>query len=489
MFFKKGFGFVLDSPVTSPSSTKFNLHRGNGINLQPNWNFTKPTLSKLISKRILIILIISVIVISSIINFLNNSNINNISIDNPIEIINELPNSISSVKDQMNNLLPKTSPSNSNNLGDDKERLKDIDDLFVDTDNPTSTEDKSRLFKDYVENYHPEDLRSRLASSFPYDRNSIIPKKIWQTWKDNSDKINDDKILKNIKSWKSQQNYEYNLLDDKSIESLIIDTYIDFPEILKTYEKLPLNILRFDLSRYLILYAFGGLYTDIDTFRIRDINYWADVPEFLKKYKLSLENSQENEIGLLLGIEGDIDKVDWKFRISRRVQLCQWTLKAKKGHPVLREVIYRIVDLTLNEYNPKLNHVKINKEYFTLHSIYTILEWTGPALFTDVTFKHLNKLNSEVENLVILNDNENPQIKHLTFDSFHQDRNSVDITKDLMIGWQNFTKMDKPIRIDDVLILPINSFNGIDNPEISYETDIELNYVKHEFQGTWKSLV
>lgn len=383
-------------------------------------------------------------------------------------IINNTLKSINLLNDQAEQVLGKTS---------------DPIAVLQSTIASTLQNNDDSTFEDYVQQYAPEDLRSRLAKKYPYSRESTIPNEIWQTWKEPIEKISNTNLLKYIDSWESQKDYNYHLITDDKIDSTITEMYVEFPEILDTLQKLPKNILKFDFLRYLILFAKGGVYSDIDTINLKSLSQWADTPQECSNY-FDQSPTVSNNIGFVVGIEGDYDRADWKYKMARRVQFCQWTFKSKVGHPILRELIYSIVDLTLNNYNERLNHVKIGSDYHTLHSIYTILNWTGPGIFTDTLFDHLNKI---FKNSKIQNKNPIPNIKHPTFEYYHKERNEIDVEGGKYVGWSNFTKISSPILYDDVLVLPINSFNAF-NEDLEIKPDDKLTYVKHDFRGTWKSM-
>lgn len=350
-----------------------------------------------------------------------------------------------------------------------------------------SKKDKPRWF-DYARSYDNEDFRKRLSRAFPYRRNERIPTVIYQTWKDVYTEITDKKLKEQIDSWRDQEGYTTILLSDGELEDFVKKEYMRFPEVLDTYYKLPLDILRFDFARYLLIYAFGGIYTDVDTTLVKDVNQWADSlieNEFEETFGGSnIDSIRKKDIGLIVGIESDYDREDWKYKSSRRIQLSQWTFKAKKGHPVLREVIGKIVTLTLNSYSERLNHIKINGEYKTLHSVYTVLEWTGPGIFTDTVFEHLNKVDNDSK-FTSINNNQKPELKYWEFEGHNKERNSIDEAH--TIGWMNFTRINKPVIFDDVMILPINSFNGLLD-DIEFPVRSEFTYVKHGFKGSWKNM-
>jgi alpha 1,6-mannosyltransferase len=116
--------------------------------------------------------------------------------------------------------------------------------------------------------------------------------------------------------------------------------------------------------------ARGGVYSDIDTVPIQSAIEW--IPDSVS----------HQTVGLVIGIEADLDRADWRDWYSRRIQFCQWTIQSKPGHPVLRRVVTRITEATLAK--KKAGELKgVLDENF-------ILEFTGPAVWTDIIFEHFN---------------------------------------------------------------------------------------------------
>src|SRR5271154_3021262 len=111
--------------------------------------------------------------------------------------------------------------------------------------------------------------------------------------------------------------------------------YGTVPSVMEAYYAMPLPILRADFFRYLILLARGGIYADIDTEALRPAHQWLPV------------TSPANTVGLIIGIEADPTRDDWNLWYSRRIQFCQWVMRAKVGHPVVAETVVRITETTL----------------------------------------------------------------------------------------------------------------------------------------------
>jgi alpha 1,6-mannosyltransferase len=147
--------------------------------------------------------------------------------------------------------------------------------------------------------------------------------------------------------------------------------YGTVPSVIEAYYSLPLPILKADFFRYLILFARGGIYADIDTEALRPAYQWLP------------ETSPAKTVGLVIGIEADPTRDDWNLWYSRRIQFCQWVMRAKVGHPVLLETVARITETTL----------KMKKEGTLIGdglAALSIIEWTGPAVWTDSIFWGMN---------------------------------------------------------------------------------------------------
>ena len=65
---------------------------------------------------------------------------------------------------------------------------------------------------------------------------------------------------------------------------------------------------------------------------------------------------------------------DWRKYYNRQNQMCQWTMASRPGHPVLREVLNRIV--AFNAANPDRENI-------------SAVESTGPAIWSDAVAHHV----------------------------------------------------------------------------------------------------
>ncbi|KAH7275720.1 alpha-1,6-mannosyltransferase Och1 [Fusarium solani] len=276
----------------------------------------------------------------------------------------------------------------------------------------------------------------KLAYAYPYDVETKFPAYIWQTWKQSPDQA-DFQFKDQHDSWTAEHpGFVHEVITDDVAVNLIRLLYATVPEVIDAYRSLPLPVLRADFFRYLILYARGGIYTDIDTYAIQSSVRW--LPEKIPR----------ETIGLVIGIEADPDRPDWAQWYSRRIQFCQWTIQSKPGHPVLRDIITRITKQTLSmKRQGKLDRLVDHD----------VVEFTGPAVWTDAIMEYFN------------------------------DERFFDLSRSKgVIDYKNFTGMETSKRVGDVVVLPITSFSPGVGQMGAKEPDDPMAFVKHDFEGTWK---
>lgn len=275
-------------------------------------------------------------------------------------------------------------------------------------------------------------LREQLAHQYPYDLHTKFPAYIWQTWKTTPNKGKFD-FREQEASWTElHPGFVHEVITDDVAVALLRLLYAGVPAVLEAYRALPLPVLKADFFRYLILFARGGIYTDIDTYAIRSAIEWipASVPR--------------DSVGLVIGIEADPDREDWAQWYSRRIQFCQWTIQAKPGHPALRETIARVTEETLRR--------KASGELENTPD-WGVVEFTGPALWTDALFDYFN------------------------------DERFSSTGPAGVVDWRNFTGMETPRKVGDVLVLPITGFSPGVGQMGAKEYDDPQAMVKHDFEG------
>lgn len=146
-----------------------------------------------------------------------------------------------------------------------------------------------------------------------------------------------------------------------------------YPDIYVKFIQFSYDIQRCDFWKYLILYHHGGFYFDTDVMLLQPIEKW---------YSLNETNYQE--IDLILGIEGVVDEKKWHRGISwRPAQINNWALAAVPKHPFLKYLIDRILTKPMNQSKEPVNDVG---------------EFAGPAALTDIAGEYLKiKYNIDIK--------------------------------------------------------------------------------------------
>lgn len=292
-------------------------------------------------------------------------------------------------------------------------------------------------------------IRQQLSFEYPYEPNKPFPRIIWQTWKTSLVDELFPKVYRECQqSWNALNEDKHYVITDEQCHQMVIDLFETIPDVARAYHLMPRSILKADFFRYLILFARGGVYSDIDTVLLQPISDWLSSNK-------TINNTPINP-GLVVGIESDPDRPDWNEWYARRIQFCQWTIQSKPGHPMLRELIANITETTLlRQSSGRLSKVVGKDEGGD------IMEWTGPGIWTDYIFKYINNALRSPEN-------------------FKLNKNDESVT------WKDFTGLSAPIVIDDVMILPITSFSPGVGHMGSKSTADPMAYVQHIFLGSWK---
>lgn len=272
---------------------------------------------------------------------------------------------------------------------------------------------------------------ARLRQTYSYAVKSI-PMKHWQKWNTNIANV-EDHILTYIRSWRENNPYyRYELLSDESAETFVAASYIDRPEVIRTYLALKDNILRADLLRYMILFKEGGIYSDVDTEALKPISSW--VPAIHK-----------GKVNIVIGLEIDEPGsmwADWADNFA----FCQSTMMASPGHRVYEIVIWEI--LRKLEHMAKEKKTDISRLQFTFHDVLRI---TGPTAFSDAVFQYLSETTGKP------------------------------------ISRTAFSRISAPKRMADVLVMPTVAFVPGQLHSNSGSPDDSGALVRHYFMGSWRA--
>lgn len=192
----------------------------------------------------------------------------------------------------------------------------------------------------------------------------MIPKIIWQTYKDPIDTLA-PYMHEAMQTWKDYNpEYDHRYMDDNQAKSFILDNFGQ--EWLDIFNNVPVGVMRGDLWRYMIIYIYGGVYTDLDTHCLEPISKWM------------------------------IDDIDMIVCPETDQHFCQWTFAATPKHPIIKSV---------------LDHIKEgfkNPNYDQDHFVHI---YTGPAAWTEGIKKALGiNVNSLIWDSALINSSENARL-------------------------------------------------------------------------------
>lgn len=258
-----------------------------------------------------------------------------------------------------------------------------------------------------------------------------IPARIWQIYFGYTEI---DSLTSYILSWITKnQDCEYVLMSDEGADAFARKHYSDRPEILQPFLDLRFSVARGDLLRYMILESEGGVYTDLDTMARKPITQW--VPEALV-----------GDVHAVVGIEYDQldDKLQWGM--SERLQFCQWTIAASRGHPVMEKAVQGVVEAL---------HSRAEKQNTTIAGISLeddeVLKVSGPVTWTKAVMQTISEATGSI------------------------------------VDYRNFTGMNEAQLFGDILVLPIDGFgSGQSHSNSMSDGDGDDVYVRHTFRGSWR---
>jgi mannosyltransferase OCH1-like enzyme len=131
-------------------------------------------------------------------------------------------------------------------------------------------------------------------------------------------------LIDNLKT--NNKEYQYHFYTDNDILDFIKTHYSN--EIFNTYSKLQIGAAKADFWRYLILYKYGGVYLDIDSY-----------------ISLSLDNFILQDDKALV------------TRESNYGHFVQWCLIMQSGHPILKHTIENVLKKISEKTETRLNYI------------------------------------------------------------------------------------------------------------------------------------
>ncbi|KAM9916917.1 hypothetical protein OXX59_009696, partial [Metschnikowia pulcherrima] len=204
--------------------------------------------------------------------------------------------------------------------------------------------------------------------------------------------------------------FVHELFNDDTSYATVKHLYNHMPEVIEAYEALPEVVLKMDFFRYLILFARGGVYADVDTMPLQPVPNW--IPE----------NVEATELGLIMSVGMEVNNKNWRSEVHRRIEFGQFIIQSKPGHPVLREIIGKITDTTLQKKRALREGEKLSLSGSPNQKLLEISRWTGSGIWTDVVFEYLNDY-----------------VRSSIYQS---------------VSWKDFHNLEGPKLVSDILILP-----------------------------------
>ncbi|CAN8099675.1 unnamed protein product [Discula destructiva] len=218
---------------------------------------------------------------------------------------------------------------------------------------------------------------SRAGSGVPVSQG--FPKKIWQTWKTDPLQF-EERDSTTAKTWTLKNpSFRYEVLTDDNdmgyVEYHFGPGGLNRPDIVEMYRSITATIIKADLLRYMVMYAEGGVYADIDVEALKPVS------RFIPDHRYD-----EADIDMVIGIE--IDQPDFKDHpiLGKKSQsFCQWTFMARPGLPVMLKLIENIMGWLnglAKQQNVPISEVVIDFDQ--------VISGTGPSAFTEAIIKQMN---------------------------------------------------------------------------------------------------
>lgn len=194
---------------------------------------------------------------------------------------------------------------------------------------------------------------------------SDFPKKIWQSWKDESENPT-DRTMGVPRQWRLLNSDHRNecLTDDN------VDTYVQdrFDQDKLELSNLTDPILCADFLLYLIILREGDLLPDIDVLPCQTISKWV-------------REEQKPLVNEVIGIENDHEKRPIWEGIPHSVQLAQYTMLAKPGHPIFVSLVDQV-----NKKLRRLMRLKVPYQYIDFEDV---MATTRPFAFTKAVMDYV----------------------------------------------------------------------------------------------------
>ncbi|CAG8256766.1 unnamed protein product [Penicillium olsonii] len=221
--------------------------------------------------------------------------------------------------------------------------------------------------------------------------------------------------------------HDTQILTDETGDEYVSLHYAHRPDIVYTYLGLQIPILKADFLRYLLLFAEGGVWSDLD------VSCEVPIAEYVSR------EFRGADVGLVVGWEFD---VGWGDNFIR--QFASWTIMARAGCVHLGVVIDEIVAAV----RAMALMWGVGVEGLTIEMVGDIIDLTGPRRLTGGVLRSLETIRNEP------------------------------------VDMQSISSLMEPVLVEDVLILPGFAFAASSN---NYMNESGVALVTHHYAGSWKN--
>lgn len=222
-------------------------------------------------------------------------------------------------------------------------------------------------------------LREKLIFQYPYDMESKFPALIWKAKKKKNDESYDFWIEKH-------PGFSMEIFDRNDAYILIMYLYKKIPEVIQTYKTLRKKDMEMFFFRFLILFAKGGVYFS------ESVIFKESIPNWIP------ENYLSSKIGLIIYIDFFNQKNKKNHSKKRIYKFNKNVFQSKVGHPVLREIIVKIVEKN----NSKSKIEDFN--FFTTQWNSNILKYLKNSSKFKLNYNFFEKIFINSETSILMND-------------------------------------------------------------------------------------
>ena len=181
------------------------------------------------------------------------------------------------------------------------------------------------------------------------------------------------------RTWTAKNpDHRYEVLTDNNDMQWVEEKFgpggFNRPDIVDMYQSLTTKIVKADLLRYLIMYAEGGVYADIDVEALKPVERF--IPD---RY-------DPTQIDMVVSVEIDQPEFSSHPILGKKCQsFCQWTFMSKPRLPVMMRLIDNIMDWlngVAQTQNTTISGISLDFD--------EVISGTGPSAFTDAILAEMS---------------------------------------------------------------------------------------------------